>query len=86
MLNSYERASQYKVSAFCGMSKFNSYLKIFAFEYGKVWQKLYFSNINLYYKNIAKNGPNNNFLKSKMVLDFILVVFNVSLWFASCQT
>ena len=41
-----------------------------------------FSNINLYYKNIAKNGPNNNFLEPKMVLDFILMVFHVSLWFA----
>ena len=60
--------------------------KIFAFEYGRVWRKLDFSNINLYYKNIAKIGPNNHFLEPKMVLDLILMVFRVSLWFVSYKT
>ena len=41
------------------------------YEYDRVWRKSDFSNINLHYKNIAKNGPNKEFLEPKMVLDFI---------------
>ena len=93
MLSLYERAFQYEVSAFYGMLKFNSLLKIFAFECGWIWRKSDFSNINLYYKNIAKNGPNNNFLKPKMVLDFIFggfscismvcIIKNPKMWYIS---
>ena len=64
MLSSYERAFQYKVK----------------FEYGQVWRKLDFSNINLYYKNIAKNGLNNEFLEPKMVLDLIFDGFFMYLY------
>ena len=71
-----ERTFQYEVNAFYGMSKFNSLLKIFAFESGRVRRKSDFSNINLYYKNIAINGPNNNFLEPKMVLDLIFDGFS----------
>ena len=76
MLSSYERAIQYEVNAFYGMSKFNYLLKIFALEYGRVWRKSDFSNINLYYKNIAKNGPNNDFLEPKMVSDLVFGGFS----------
>ena len=34
------------------------------------------SNINLCYKNIAKNGPNNKFIDQKMVLDLVLDGFS----------
>ena len=38
------------------------------------------------FKNIAKNGPNNDFLEPKMVLDFVFDGFYVSLWFVSYKT
>ena len=35
---------------------------------------------------MAKNGPNSDFLKPKMVLDFVFDGFCVSLWFESYKT
>ena len=65
--------------AFYGMSKFNSQLKIFVFEYGRVWRKWDFSNINLYYKNIVKNGQITIFWRQKWFQTSFLMVFHVSM-------
>ena len=38
-----------------------------------------FSNINLWYKDIAKNGPNNDFLEPKMVSDLVFDGFSCNM-------
>ena len=56
---------------------------IFALEDGQVWWKSDFSKMNLWYKNIAKNGSNNDFLEPKMVSD---LVFHVTWWTKTYKT
>ena len=85
-MSSYERAFNTKSALFteCQNSIPSSrYWRLNTVEYGG---NRTFPNRNLYYKNIAKNDPNNEFLEPKMVLDFIFDGFHVSLWFASCKT
>ena len=75
-LTLYERPFQYEGAAFYRMWNFNSYLKIFAFEYGRIWRKLRFSLYISYTKWYIINGPNNDLLELKMPSDFVFDGFS----------
>ena len=72
----YERVFQCEVSAFYGMLKFNSQLKIFAFEYGRVCRKSPLSLIFSYIKNELKMSQNHEYFHVKYLLNMFDDVFS----------